>query len=382
MKDEDLTMWALRAARLASYFLSKNRFVEARNHLSAAIHVLHEYEKKLKATDTSKTEKLNDFRRKYADVAKCWVKYGLFLFSVSKTNMVSQFCCEPNQVLDKLWTVPFKNIDNNSFLSTKEGKNVEALTDATKNSSPPDGRRSKVQFFLPDEKSSEAACHSTGSSEKVLGNEESRDNSSHFSAGNSEKPSSYLIFESLTELSESENEVAASLIETTGQARSLFLHTHSWLKKVKTYYNLNEYPMEYVNVVLDLSELYRYLAFYEEEIESQYAVQKLRADALETLSTVLREIRPQCYISVSVELLRELAEVQLEMMGLNLRRIYAAKEATSRDTSETTLHKMDALADIHSRLEQFRDNFSHIDDPERKCDTQNATSERFSHFIV
>lgn len=69
------------------------------------------------------------------------------------------------------------------------------------------------------------------------------------------------------DLSEFENEVGAALLETTAQARALFLHTHSWLKKVKTYYNLNDYPMEYVNVVLDLSELYRYLAFYEEEIE-------------------------------------------------------------------------------------------------------------------
>lgn len=115
---------------------------------------------------------------------------------------------------------------------------------------------------------------------------------------------------------------------------------------------------------------------------SQYAVQKLRADALETLSTVLREIRPQCYISVSIELLRELAEVQLEMMGLNLRRIYAAREAISSEPSESILHKMDALADVHSRLEQFRDIFSHIDHVEKKSGPRNATSEHLAEFAV
>lgn len=78
----------------------------------------------------------------------------------------------------------------------------------------------------------------------------------------------------------------------------------------------------YVSCVLDLSELYRYLAFYETDLDSQYNVQKRRADALETLSGILKEVRPQCYIAVSVELLRELAEVQIELMGLNLKRIY------------------------------------------------------------
>lgn len=74
--------------------------------------------------------------------------------------------------------------------------------------------------------------------------------------------------------------------------------------------------------MLDLSELYRYLAYFEADLESQYNVQKRRADALETLSGLLKDVRPQCYISVSVEILRELAEVHLELMGLNLKRMY------------------------------------------------------------
>lgn len=74
------------------------------------------------------------------------------------------------------------------------------------------------------------------------------------------------MFESLN-LAEYENQVAASFVETTTQARAIFLHTHAWLKRVKAFYTLSEHPMEYVNAILDLSELYRYLAFYEENIE-------------------------------------------------------------------------------------------------------------------
>lgn len=90
---------------------------------------------------------------------------------------------------------------------------------------------------------------------------------------------------------------------------------------MRLYFTLREYPLHYVNSVLDLSELYRYLAFYEADLDAQYAVHKRRADALETLCSVLRDVRPQCYVAVSVELLRELTEVQVEMMGINLHRI-------------------------------------------------------------
>lgn len=116
--------------------------------------------------------------------------------------------------------------------------------------------------------------------------------------------------------------IPARPVRTTEEARNLFLHTHTWLKRARLYYTLRDFPIHYVNAVLDLSELYRFLSFYEPDLDSQYNVQKRRADALETLSAVLREVRPQCYIAVSVELLRELAEVQIEMMGINLRRLH------------------------------------------------------------
>lgn len=107
-------------------------------------------------------------------------------------------------------------------------------------------------------------------------------------------------------------------------------------------------------------------------ISSQYSVQKRRADTLETLSAVLKEARPQCYIAVSIELLRELAEVHLELMGLNLRRLYLAQPDSARDSeskdqqsqffsefSENTLHKMEAIADIHQCLDQCSENLGH-----------------------
>lgn len=78
------------------------------------------------------------------------------------------------------------------------------------------------------------------------------------------------LFFQLIDLKEYEKQVSADLVENTIQARDLFNYTHSWLKKAKVFYTLQDHPMEYVNTVLDLSELYRYLAFYEEDIERYF----------------------------------------------------------------------------------------------------------------
>lgn len=64
-----------------------------------------------------------------------------------------------------------------------------------------------------------------------------------------------------------ENCVSCNFVDSLQSARALFIFTHSWLKKSKLFYTLKDHPMDYVNVILDLSELYRYLAFYEEDIE-------------------------------------------------------------------------------------------------------------------
>lgn len=49
---------------------------------------------------------------KLADIAKCWVKYGLSLFNLSKTNAVSKLCGKPIQALEKLWICPIHNTKN------------------------------------------------------------------------------------------------------------------------------------------------------------------------------------------------------------------------------------------------------------------------------
>ncbi|KAI4462674.1 kif1-binding protein [Holotrichia oblita] len=164
-------------------------------------------------------------------------------------------------------------------------------------------------------------------------------------------------------------EVPATFIKNLEQAKALFYYTNTWLKRARLYYTLRDHPFMYVSCVLDLSELYRYLAFYETDLDSQYNVQKRRADALETLSGILKEVRPQCYIAVSVELLRELAEVQIELMGLNLKRIYKMQEAS--DNPDNIKRRLDAVSTIQTKLEKFGNMLGHgnLDEQEGSQET-------------
>lgn len=150
--------------------------------------------------------------------------------------------------------------------------------------------------------------------------------------------------------------VPAAIIKTTEQARELFNFAQLWLKRVRVYYTIRDYPILYVNAILNQSELYRFLAFYEPDLDSQYKVQKLRADSLEQLSAILKEVRPKCYVAVSVELIRELAEVQIELMSLNLRKLYS----DGPKHSEYEIKKrIQAVSDIHTKLEGVGDMLGH-----------------------
>nr|CAI5832109.1 unnamed protein product [Callosobruchus analis] len=147
--------------------------------------------------------------------------------------------------------------------------------------------------------------------------------------------------------------VPAKEIEDNQEARCLFSHTHTWLKRARLYYTLRDFPVQYVNIILELSELYRFQSFYEKDIDSQYAVQRKRYEALETLSNILKEVRPNCYAAVNLEIIREIIEVQMEMMQLNLKRIYGPKEEMTFSSEDDLRKRIDTVADIHNRIESL-----------------------------
>uniref|UniRef100_A0A1B0GA80 KIF-binding protein n=1 Tax=Glossina morsitans morsitans TaxID=37546 RepID=A0A1B0GA80_GLOMM len=84
--------FALNSATLSQYFIGQNMFKEARHHLAAATLIIAEYESKISHTDSSISEQecqdlQETFKHRYADVARCWSKYGLALLAASKERL-------------------------------------------------------------------------------------------------------------------------------------------------------------------------------------------------------------------------------------------------------------------------------------------------------
>nr|CAD7269207.1 unnamed protein product [Timema shepardi] len=113
MKDTDPVVWITRATMLASYLLTKNRFREARHHLCAASAILDQKEHEINYSEEPDVneERRKEFQQHRADVAKYWLKYCLFLLSVSKTRMMGMFYNEPNQFMEHVWMQPFQPWD-------------------------------------------------------------------------------------------------------------------------------------------------------------------------------------------------------------------------------------------------------------------------------
>lgn len=53
MREGDATVWAMKTARLGYFFLTRNKFAQARHHLAAACYVLSQYENTLKTLETT-----------------------------------------------------------------------------------------------------------------------------------------------------------------------------------------------------------------------------------------------------------------------------------------------------------------------------------------
>lgn len=94
--DTDHAMWAIYSANLSTYFTKYGRFIEARNHLTAANFMIQKYflnvYQKVEESNLSIIENVSKDMQvyKYASalIANYWAKYGLALLRLSKQTMI------------------------------------------------------------------------------------------------------------------------------------------------------------------------------------------------------------------------------------------------------------------------------------------------------
>ncbi|KAK0084988.1 hypothetical protein PV325_005985 [Microctonus aethiopoides] len=106
-------------------------------------------------------------------------------------------------------------------------------------------------------------------------------------------------------------------------ARLVFLNVQKWLDEAKKYYALNTHASDYVHIVQDMSQAYKYLAFFEGNEDNQAKMHKRRIDILEQ---VIGEINPRYYQSECRQIWIELAETFSAILEIKLDKLRATDD--------------------------------------------------------
>lgn len=99
------------------------------------------------------------------------------------------------------------------------------------------------------------------------------------------------------------------------QARCIFREAQKWLNQAKEYYILDGHVSDFVQIQQDVSQLFKYVAFFEDDKDRKCKMQKRRVDIL---SDILCELNPQHYLQICRQLMFESAEAHSEMVDLKI----------------------------------------------------------------
>lgn len=170
------------------------------------------------------------------------------------------------------------------------------------------------------------------------------------------------------EIKEIENQLTDKYALDFNDARIIFLNAQTWLEEAKKYYTLENHASDHVQIVQDMSQLYKFLSFFEEDENRQSKMHKRRIDALEK---IVKELNPQYYQTVCRQLWIELGEMYSDILDIKLERLQASDE---RPTAQA-LTKINNLA--RNSIKNFQNFLDSLVDP----NTHNMP-DRFSEDVV
>lgn len=106
-------------------------------------------------------------------------------------------------------------------------------------------------------------------------------------------------------------------------AKPVFLNVRKWLNKAKEYYSFENHASDYASIAQDISQAYKYLAFFEENEDRQAKMHKRRIDTLEEVS---QGLSPRFYRNICREIWLELAETYSKILEIKLDRLRALND--------------------------------------------------------
>ncbi|KAL3065333.1 hypothetical protein OYC64_015498 [Pagothenia borchgrevinki] len=209
--------WALNAATLSQYYITKGRYMEGRHCLSAATVIsglAGEVPSEAAAQESeTESERREQLRQKRAEIARCWIKYCLNILQDSK----------------KLLEDSIGELDTDRQEEMKRGRRLEEEEEEKE-------RKSAMLFGSED------------------------------------------TFDSIASL---EEKVRCLLPMDFTEARAIFLVGQNYVTEAKEYFQMDGYVTDHIEILQDHSSLFRSLAFYEEDLDRRCKMHKRRVDMME-----------------------------------------------------------------------------------------------------
>uniref|UniRef100_A0A8C1ULZ1 KIF-binding protein n=1 Tax=Cyprinus carpio TaxID=7962 RepID=A0A8C1ULZ1_CYPCA len=211
--------WAINAATLSQYYITKTRYMEARHCLAAASVIATlageiPSEAAAKESD-AECEKREELLQKRSEIARCWIKYCLNLMQDAKKLLED-------------------NIGELDLDRQEELKRARQNEEEEKEK----GRKSAILF---------------GSSD---------------------------TFDSICSL---EEKISSMLPLDFEEARSIFLVGQSYVAQAKEYFAMDGHVTDHIEILQDHSALFKVLAFFEQDLERRCKMHKRRVDLLEPI---------------------------------------------------------------------------------------------------
>ncbi|XP_030753538.1 KIF1-binding protein [Sitophilus oryzae] len=120
-----------------------------------------------------------------------------------------------------------------------------------------------------------------------------------------------------------EEEVTDQFVLDFSSAKKVFLKTSDWIKKSQDYYNLDTLASDYIETILDQSQLYLNLLFFEDNPDNQSKLHKRRIDLLEH---VINNVNSQYYMSYCRQIWFELGQSYSDIIDIKLDKLRECKD--------------------------------------------------------
>ncbi|KAL4238818.1 hypothetical protein ACF0H5_003525 [Mactra antiquata] len=371
--DLDPLDWSLHAATLSQYYMTERNFNMSRHCLASAEVIFQQVEANNVNCPDEMKEKVNQAK---ADIQRCWVKYGLGLLEYSREKLLrgdseiteTETTDEVNTSTDNTTgsaqserSVTPKsqsasdshNQDNNLDESLSE-ENASIAAGDDKVNDPEDTETEKNDTDNQSVKGDKPSDSNevNDQSDKVTENDREAGNVENEIQGNdninkgdevvaededdeekkkleAEKQRNIERAKQINErfnleVTHHEEKISDKHLANFEEARVIFLLIKKWIEDAKQFYKFDMHCTDYVSIVQDQSLSFKFLSFFELDLERQCKMHKRRVDML---TEILKELSLQHYLLICRQLMFEIADTYSTMMDLKLAILESSGEA-------------------------------------------------------